>query len=90
MAKIKTIEELRDHLLNTIEKLDNDQINLQDAAITGKLCDDVLHTIKVQMEYAKMKNQQEQFSMPFMDGGKNNRLIDGDSVRFLNDKKKLK
>lgn len=63
-GKINTIEALRDHALNTLEKLSNGEIDTTEAGVTGKLCESVISTIKAQLEYARMIDQEPQ--IPFM------------------------
>ena len=66
MAKIKTIEELREHALLTIEKLANQDIDTAEAGVTGKLCEGVIATVKAQLEYSRMI-QEERPHIPFME-----------------------
>jgi hypothetical protein len=60
VSKINTIEALRDHALNTLEKLSNGEIDTTEAGVTGKLCESVISTIKAQLEYARMIDQEPQ------------------------------
>jgi len=64
MTKIKNIEELRNHALDTLEKLANGSIDTAEAGVTGKLCEGVIATVKSQLEYARMLDQQPE--IPFM------------------------
>lgn len=74
--KIDSIEALRDHALRTIEKLSAHEIDTAEAGVTGKLCESVISTIKAQMEYFRMTQQEGE--IPFMQE-KGGRLIDGSS-----------
>lgn len=64
--KIDSIELLRDHALETLAKLSRGEIDVPQAGVTGKLCENVISTIKAQMEYARMLDQEPE--IPFMDG----------------------
>lgn len=52
--KIKTIEHLREHAIETLEKLAAGKIDANEAGVTGKLCENVISTVKAELEYAKM------------------------------------
>jgi hypothetical protein len=65
---INTIDALRNHALNTLERLRAGEIDVQEAAVTGKVCDVVIHTIKAQMDYHRMLGQTAQ--IPFMGNAK--------------------
>lgn len=62
--KIKTITELRDHALSIIEKLSEGQVDISEAITVSKLCDTVISTVKTQLEFAKMVNEEP--SIPFL------------------------
>lgn len=62
--KIKNISSLRDHALETIERLASGEIDTAHAAATGKLCDSVISTIKSQLEYSRMTGESPE--IPFM------------------------
>ena len=62
--KLKTIENLREHALETLDKLSKGSIDTAEAGVTGKLCESVMSTIKAQLEYARMLGK-EPF-IPFM------------------------
>ncbi len=73
--KIKNITLLRDHALETLEKLASGKIDVDEAGVTGKLCESVMSTIKSQLEYAKMLNREP--NIPFLgDLSKQPRLIE--------------
>lgn len=55
--KITNIDSLRNHAIDTLEKLTRKEISVEEAGVTGKLCENVVSTIKVQLEYAKMLQQ---------------------------------
>ncbi len=63
-SKIRNIENLRDHALLTIEKLANGEIDTAEAGVTGKLCESVISTVKAQLEYSRMINEEPE--IPFM------------------------
>jgi hypothetical protein len=64
MSKINSIEALRDHALLTLEKLSSGDIDCAEAGVTGKLCESVISTIKAQLEYSRMLQEEPQ--IPFM------------------------
>jgi len=50
---IQNIVELRNFALETLEKLASGKISIEEAGVTGKLCENVVSTIKAQLEFAK-------------------------------------
>lgn len=56
--EIKDIDTLRQHAIETLSKLSKGAITTEEAGVTGKLCENVVSTLKVQLEYAKMLDQQ--------------------------------
>jgi len=62
-AKIKSISDLRDHALMTIERLSTGEIDTSQL-LHCKLCDSVIHTIKTQLEYSRMTGENPE--IPFM------------------------
>ncbi len=70
---INNIVDLRNHALRTLEKLENEEINSIEAAATAKLCDNVLSTIKIQIEHAKLLNKEP--IIPFMGDLSNNKNL---------------
>lgn len=71
MAKINDIEGLRDHLLETLEKLDKRKIELEEASIVAKLAEGVVSGLKTQLEYARLNNSSP--LIPFL--AKSTRMI---------------
>lgn len=63
---IKDIDSLRQHAINTLKKLQNGKISIEEAGVTGKLCENIVSTLKVQLEYAKML--QAEPNIDFLDG----------------------
>lgn len=55
--KIIDIDTLRQHAIDTLLKLEKKEISVEEAGVTGKLCENVVSTIKVQLEYSKMIQQ---------------------------------
>jgi len=74
MAKIKDITMLREHALETLEKLANQEIDTAEAGVTGKLCEGVIATVKAQLEYARMVSEEP--NIPFMKMG-NQKALEG-------------
>lgn len=54
---IKNIKDLRDHALKTLEKLDNREIDIQEAVTAAKMYSSIIGTIKTELEYHKMLDQ---------------------------------
>lgn len=54
---IKNIKQLRDHALNTLERLDDRDINIQEAAATAKIYSSIISSVKAEMDYHKMLEQ---------------------------------
>lgn len=77
MAKIKTIEELRDHALDTLNKLADGSIDVAEAGVTGKLCESVISTVKTQLDYYRMIQEQPQIA--FM--GNHLKAIEGEVMK---------
>lgn len=65
---------LREHALMTLEKLANQEIDTAEAGVTGKLCEGVIATVKAQLEYSRMI--QEEPNIPFMSMG-NGKALEG-------------
>jgi len=55
---IKNIDELRKHAIDTLTKLSTGEISTEQADVTGKLCENVVSTLKIQLEYSKMLGQE--------------------------------
>ena len=83
MTKIKTMEQLRDHALETLEKLSRGDIDTDEAGVYSKLCESVISTVKTQLEYARMI--QEEPIIPFMQNCHNskNKLIEHEEKKEL-------
>jgi hypothetical protein len=62
--KISNIDQLREDALKTIERLDNGEIDATNASAKSKLYDDVMNSLKLQMFYAKLK--EERPNIPFL------------------------
>lgn len=60
--KITNIDSLRQHAIDTLDKLSKREISVEEAGVTGKLCENIVSTIKVQLEYSKMIDQQPEIS----------------------------
>jgi len=57
LKKYKTINnlnELREHAIQTLHRLENKEIKVVEAGITAKLYENIISTVKTQLEYAKM------------------------------------
>ena len=51
---MKNITELRDNAIETLLKLQRKEISCDEAGVTGKLYENVISTLKTQLEYNKM------------------------------------
>lgn len=52
--KINNIEDLRQHAINTLEKLETKKIDMAEAGVTAKLYESLMSSLKTEMEYHKM------------------------------------
>ena len=73
--KINSIEALRDHALETLEKLAAGNIDTTEAGVTGKLCESVISTIKAQLEYSRMIDEEPH--IPFMSQSHQGKALEG-------------
>ncbi len=51
---MKNIEELRNHAIATLEKLEHKEIDMAEAGVTAKLYESLMSSLKTEMEYHKM------------------------------------
>lgn len=82
--KIENIEDLRDHAIETLEKLSSGEISIEQAGVTGKLCENVMSTVKIQVEVAKMLGREP--NIPFLGNTAKGRLITFNSKKLCNKK----
>lgn len=54
---IKNIEDLRNHAVGTLRKLEREEIDVEEAGVTGKLYENIMSSLKTEMEYHKMLGQ---------------------------------
>ena len=78
-SRINSIEALRDHALETLEKLAAGSIDTTEAGVTGKLCESVISTIKAQLEYSRMIDEEPQ--IPFMQQSHKGKTLEGNPSR---------
>ena len=71
---IKNIQDLRNMVLDNINKLNTNEIDLQNAAVSCKAVDTVISTIKTELEYFRMVGKTPY--IPFMDDGAVQMLTD--------------
>lgn len=64
MSKINNMEKLRNFAIETLESLKDGTIDTNQAVVRGKICETVINTVKSQLEYGKML-QQETY-IPFL------------------------
>jgi hypothetical protein len=86
MSKIRTVEELRDHMLEMLDKLDKGLIEVHEVGVAGKLCESVIATIRVQMDYAKMLGLEPTMQIAFVNDRPS--LIDVSSKQGLLERRK--
>lgn len=55
--EIKNIEDLRDYLINALDRLENKTIDPLEAGIISKKGDTILNSLKVQLTYAGMRGE---------------------------------
>ncbi len=73
---IQNISQLRDFALDTLQKLANGEIDTATAGVSGKLCENVVSTIKTQLEYSRMLDEPP--SIAFMDVNDGKNLLEHD------------
>ena len=72
--KIKNIDDLRNHAIDALEKLSSGKIDVEEAGVTGKLCESVMSTLKLQVEVAKMLGREP--NIPFLGKSGEGKIID--------------
>lgn len=65
---IKNISALRDHAIETLEKLEKGRIDVMEAVANARLYDSMLHSSKLEMSYHKMLGQKPEIK--FLEGAK--------------------
>lgn len=68
MKNISNIEDLRTHAIETLEKLRSKKIDIEEAGVTGKLYENIISSLKTQIEYNKMVGHAN--VIPFLHGEK--------------------
>lgn len=61
---IENITDLRDDALRTLDKLQQKKIDINEAGATSKLYENIMSTVKTQLEVAKMIGRQP--NIPFL------------------------
>lgn len=84
LPKITNIEQLRDHALSLLEQLADQEIEINQAAASGKIIEGVISTLKTQMEYNRMIGENK--PIEFLGDYKKGRLLDGDNTKKLTQK----
>lgn len=80
---IKTIEHLRDAVLDAFEKLKKNKIDIQEAGILAKLSESVISGLKTQIEYARLSDRQP--SIPFLEDAI--KEVKVKSIKYIDHKK---
>jgi hypothetical protein len=65
VVKIKNSEDLRSYMLDMMEDLRTGDISVEEAGVAGKLCEGVISSLKVEMQYAHMVGLQPR--LPFLE-----------------------
>lgn len=52
--RINSIDDLRQHAISTLEKLESKKIDMAEAGVTAKLYESLISSLKTEMEYHKM------------------------------------
>ena len=68
MTKIKNIDTLRDHAIETLENLERKKIDVVQAGVTAKLYESIMSSLKTELEYHKMLEQKP--NIEFLNGAK--------------------
>jgi hypothetical protein len=56
-AKIKNINQLREHAIETLERLEKGKIDCTEAGVTAKLYESVIASVKIELEYNRMTDK---------------------------------
>lgn len=65
--KFNTIEKLRDHMLETLEKLSNKKIDVDEVSIIAKGIESINSSLKLQLAYWHMRGETP--LIPFIENG---------------------
>jgi hypothetical protein len=57
MSKIKNALQLRDHLLDKLDQLENKQIEIEELGQIAKASETILASLKIQLAYAGMRSE---------------------------------
>jgi hypothetical protein len=76
--KIRNIELLRNHILESLEKLEENKIDIDEASIIAKSGETIISSLKVQLSYANMRGEEPniKFIQDCNDSSKKQSLID--------------
>lgn len=55
--KIDSIEKLRNHILESLDKLDKEKITIEELGTIAKAAETISSTLKLQLSYAHMRNE---------------------------------
>lgn len=55
--KIKNVEDLRNHLLSSIEKVQNKKMNIEELSILSKASEAIFSSVKMQLTYNGMRKE---------------------------------
>ena len=85
---IQSINDLREDAIKTLEKLSCGEISIEEAGVTGKLYENIVSTVRLQLDYAKALNQPPEIDFLEEDTLPNGRVIDWNQPKQLEGGKK--
>lgn len=80
MAKIRSMSQLRERVLQTIDDLEDGKIELNEASTIAKLSETVISGLRSEMQYAILTHQEPY--IPFYGQG-SGKLLEGKDVKKL-------
>jgi hypothetical protein len=80
MAKINNMQQLRERVLEAMDKLENGEIEIEEAMAVSKMSETVISGLKSEMMYATLTKTQP--NIPFYETNKT-RLIDHEEIKKI-------
>lgn len=87
MADIKNIQDLRQHAVNTLTNLEKNKIDVVQAGVTAKLYENIISSLKTELDYHKMLDQKP--IIDFLEGASPKKLL-SKAPFMIEDKQKKK
>lgn len=85
MIDIKNIEDLREHAIETLRRLETQVIDVAEAGVTAKLYENIMSSVKTELEYNKMIDRAP--VIPFMESHSTKMIDVTPSTKLLEDSK---